>query len=74
MYSEYCPIEKKCTYLEVFKELKSLAVELNRTFEPTRILTDFEPSIIEAISTEASINSKINYKYFLLCLVSQWHS
>ncbi|CAF2902586.1 unnamed protein product [Rotaria sp. Silwood2] len=50
------PNRKKYTYMEMFKELKSLAVQSDRTFEPTRILTDYEPSIIEAISTEASIN------------------
>ncbi|CAF3074723.1 unnamed protein product [Rotaria sp. Silwood2] len=46
------PNRKKYTYLEMFKELKNLATQLNRTFEPARILTDYEPSIIRAISAE----------------------
>lgn len=50
------PNRKKYTYHEMFKELKNMAVKLGRTFEPTRILTDYEPSIIEAISAHASVN------------------
>ncbi|CAF3610003.1 unnamed protein product [Rotaria sordida] len=46
------PNRKKYTYLEMFKELKNLAAQLNRSFQPSRILTDYEPSIIEAISIE----------------------
>jgi hypothetical protein len=50
------PNRKKYIYVEMFKELKSLAAQSGRTFQPSHILTDFEPSIIRAISSEVSVN------------------
>jgi hypothetical protein len=50
------PNNKKPTYLQLFNELKSLAAELNRSFQPSRIFTDFEPSILSLIPTEVSLN------------------
>ena len=50
------PDRKKHTYSEMFQELKILATQLNRSFHPNRILTDYEPSIIAAISIEVIVN------------------
>ncbi|CAF3574696.1 unnamed protein product [Rotaria sp. Silwood1] len=46
------PDRKKCTYKFVFEELKGLAIGMNRIFDPSTIITDFEPSLAEAISSE----------------------
>ena len=54
---------KKHTYSEMFKELKSLGTQLNRSFQPDRILTDYEPSIIAVISIEVIVNCYNKYKY-----------
>ena len=40
----------------MFKELKSLATQVNRSFQPDRILTDYDPSIIAAIAIEEIVN------------------
>ena len=50
------PTRKKYTYSEMFKELKSLATQMNRLFQPDQILTDYEPSIIAAISIDVIVN------------------
>lgn len=50
------PNKKRSTYLELFNELKNLAAELNRSFQPSRILTDFESSILSLIPTEVNLN------------------
>ncbi|CAF3972050.1 unnamed protein product [Rotaria sp. Silwood2] len=48
------PNRKKYICLEMFQELKRLVVQLNQTCPSSRILTNYEPSIIGAISTEFS--------------------
>ena len=50
------PNRKKYTYSEMFKELKSLATQMHRSFQPGRILTDYEPGIIAVISIEVIVN------------------
>ena len=40
----------------MFNELKSPATQMNRSCQPGRILTDYEPSIIAAISIEVIVN------------------
>ena len=50
------PDRKRHTYSEMFQELKGLATQLNRSFQPDRLLTDYEPSIIAAISIQVIFN------------------
>ncbi|CAF4869734.1 unnamed protein product [Rotaria socialis] len=45
---------KRITYQELFKILKDFAISINRKFEPTRILSDFESGLISAIANEFS--------------------
>ena len=40
----------------MFNELKNLTTQLNRSFQPDRILTDYKPNIIAAISIEIIVN------------------
>ncbi|CAF4646427.1 unnamed protein product [Rotaria socialis] len=48
------PDRKRITYQELFKILKDFAISINRKFEPTRILSDFESGLISAIANEFS--------------------
>ncbi|CAF2678261.1 unnamed protein product [Rotaria sp. Silwood2] len=48
------PDRKKSTYQCLFRELKSVAATMNRVFKPEQIITDFESSLMPAISVEFS--------------------
>ncbi|CAF4389943.1 unnamed protein product, partial [Rotaria magnacalcarata] len=59
------PDRKRITYQELFKILKDFAISINRKFEPTRILSDFESGLISAIANEfsAAIHSGCFFHY-----------
>ncbi|CAF4373375.1 unnamed protein product, partial [Adineta steineri] len=44
------PGRKKATYQLLFQELNVVAVPIGRTWKPQQIMTDFEISLIPAIS------------------------
>ncbi|CAF2157458.1 unnamed protein product, partial [Rotaria magnacalcarata] len=46
------PDRKKSTYQQLFQELKDVAVSMNRIWKPDPIISDFETSLIPAISAE----------------------
>ncbi|CAF4462608.1 unnamed protein product, partial [Didymodactylos carnosus] len=46
------PDRKKSMYQQLFKVLQDLAISMNRTFKPNRILSDFKPSLILAVASE----------------------
>ncbi|CAF4419126.1 unnamed protein product, partial [Rotaria magnacalcarata] len=46
------PDRKRTTYKHLFKILKGLAVSMNRTFKPARVMSDYEASIITAVANE----------------------
>ncbi|CAF3352292.1 unnamed protein product [Rotaria socialis] len=48
------PDRKRTTYQHLFKILKGLAVSMNRTFKPARVMSDYEASIITAVVNEFS--------------------
>ncbi|CAF0948561.1 unnamed protein product [Adineta ricciae] len=45
-------IEKKSTYQQLFKELKSIAALKNKLFQPERVVSDFEIGLILAVAAE----------------------
>ncbi|CAF1246362.1 unnamed protein product [Adineta ricciae] len=47
------PDRKKSTYQQLFKELKNIATQTNRLFQPERIITDLESGLIAAIAVES---------------------
>ncbi|CAF4462764.1 unnamed protein product, partial [Rotaria socialis] len=63
------PDRKKSTYQQLFKELNAVAVSMGRTWKPDQIMSDFETSLIPAISTEfpESVH-KGCYFHFSQCL------
>ncbi|CAF1969176.1 unnamed protein product [Rotaria magnacalcarata] len=54
------PDRKRTTYKHLFKILKGLAVSMNRTFKPARVMSDYEASIITAVANEV-INSFLSW-------------
>ncbi|CAF2869516.1 unnamed protein product [Rotaria sp. Silwood2] len=46
------PDRKKPTYQQLFKELNAVAVSMGRTWKPEQIMSDFETSLIPAVSAE----------------------
>ncbi|CAF4145951.1 unnamed protein product, partial [Adineta steineri] len=46
------PDRKKSTYQELFKELKSIAISMGQIWQPEQIMSDFETSLMPAVSTE----------------------
>ncbi|CAF0766253.1 unnamed protein product [Adineta steineri] len=46
------PDRKKSTYQILFQELKTVAQSMNRVFQPERIISDFESSLMPAIASE----------------------
>ncbi|CAF5168470.1 unnamed protein product, partial [Rotaria magnacalcarata] len=46
------PDRKSTTYQHWFKILKGLAVSMNRTFKPARVMSDYEAIIITAVAKE----------------------
>lgn len=48
------PDRKKSTYQQLFQELKDKAASINQVWEPEQIITDYETSLIPAISAEVS--------------------
>ncbi|CAF1574712.1 unnamed protein product, partial [Didymodactylos carnosus] len=59
------PDRKKSMYQQLFKVLQDLAISMNRTFKPDRILSDFEPSLIPAVASEfpQAVHSGCFYHY-----------
>ncbi|CAF1001334.1 unnamed protein product [Rotaria sordida] len=49
------PNRKKTTYQQLFKILKDLAFSINRIVKPSRIMSDFEISLIPAVANERYI-------------------
>jgi len=54
------PDRKKSTYQELFQELKSIAAYMGQTWQPEQIMSDFETSIIPAVSTEVKISTSLS--------------
>lgn len=52
------PNRQATTYINVFKVLFAEAKKMNKKFNPSIIMTDFEPGLSKAISIEASFSSK----------------
>ncbi|CAF1598664.1 unnamed protein product [Didymodactylos carnosus] len=46
------PDRKRSTYQQLFKVLEDLAMSMNRTFKPNRILSDFKPRLIPVVASE----------------------
>ncbi|CAF3280615.1 unnamed protein product [Rotaria socialis] len=66
------PDRKKSTYRFVFEELKGLAVRMNLVFSPSTIITDFEPSLAEAIISEFPSSNHIGcYFHFTQAVYRQ---
>ncbi|CAF3480707.1 unnamed protein product, partial [Rotaria sp. Silwood2] len=59
------PNRKRTTYQELFKILKNFAISRNLTFEPARILSDFEPGLIAAVANKfpAAVHSGCFFHY-----------
>lgn len=49
------PDRKKSTYQQLFQELNEVAVSMGQTWKPEQIMSDFETSLIAAVSTEVKI-------------------
>lgn len=58
------PDRKKYTYRFAVEELKCLVVGMNQTFDPSTLVTDFEPSLAEAVSSEVISSSLHKEVYF----------
>ena len=54
------PDRKKSTYQELFQELKSTAASLDQTWQPEQIMSDFETSLMPAVSTEVRISISLS--------------
>ena len=54
------PDRKKSTYQELFQELKSIAVSMGQTWQPEQIMSDFEASLMPAVSTEVKISISLS--------------
>ncbi|CAF1562174.1 unnamed protein product [Rotaria magnacalcarata] len=69
---ELLPDRKKSTYRFVFEELEGLAVRMNLVFSPSTIITDFEPSLAEAIISEFTSSNHIGcYFHFTQAVYRQ---
>ena len=53
---------KASTYVELFQRLKEEAVAKNENFEPKRIVTDFETTLVPAVRQEVRIRSRQSYR------------
>ncbi len=49
------PDKKKSTYKFLFHELHNKAAELNMTFNPTTVMSDFEEALAQVVKTEVRI-------------------
>ena len=48
------PNRRAATYVEIFERLKQEAIKINKTFNPKKIVSDFESSLLSAVRTAAS--------------------
>ena len=64
------PDRKKCTYQELFRELKNAATAMGRMFQPERIMSDFETGLVAAVSTEVKVINNMQLKLSLFLVSS----
>jgi hypothetical protein len=56
------PDRKKSTYQQLFQELNAVAVSMGQIWKPEQIMSDFEASLIPAVSAEVkTINHFIRH-------------